>query len=318
MRILMRILKKRGLKHIFNVIRLNWTNIDWWRLQILQFLCSVIFRSNNGFYILEEDFDNLIILDACRYDLFKEEIKNWNIKGNLEYRISRGSDTLAFLLENFENKRFEKACKEIVYVSANPFVSRELKNKFYKIIPVWLHGWDEELNTVLPEAVYEAALQAAIKYRGKKLIIHFMQPHSPFIKLSKLAQLDNSLTRLREATLSGKAQKVHLGTWELLRKGVITKDKVIWGYRENIKIVLPYVEKLCKILPGKTVVTADHGEALGEKIHPLIPLRIYEHPTGNIRIESLIKVPWFISEEKGSIDNVEREIIKLKIKRLKR
>ena len=68
-------------------------------------------------------FDNLIILDACRYDLFEAEIKNFNIKGKLEYRISRGSNTGYFLRENFEHKDLQPILKEIIYITANPLVN---------------------------------------------------------------------------------------------------------------------------------------------------------------------------------------------------
>ena len=49
---------------------------------------------------MKEDWDNLIVLDACRYDMFKEIN---TIKGNLERGISRGSATSQFLIENFES-----------------------------------------------------------------------------------------------------------------------------------------------------------------------------------------------------------------------
>ncbi|MFW6130788.1 MAG: hypothetical protein ACOC56_06340 [Atribacterota bacterium] len=42
---------------------------------------------NYGDYFLEEEWDNLIILDACRYDTFK---KYNDISEDLEFRYSRG------------------------------------------------------------------------------------------------------------------------------------------------------------------------------------------------------------------------------------
>jgi len=318
MKLFLKLLRKHGLRHFLNVVKKNWKDPYWWKWQFLDhILCPLLFRENNGFYILKEEFDNLIILDACRFDLFESEIKNWNIKGRLEYRISRGSDTLSFLLENFGDNKFNPIKKKIVYITANPFVNREFEGEFWKIIPVWLSGWDEELNTVPPKAVYKATIQAIRRYQGKKFIIHFIQPHCPFIKIGKLARIDKTFVRLREAMLSGEAQKVDLGIWGLLQRGKVTEEEVLWGYKENLRAVMPYVEKLCKILPGRTVITADHGEAIGEKLHPIIPLRIYGHPCGNIRMESLIKVPWFICEESGNLDRVEKEIIRLKVKEFK-
>jgi len=293
----------------------SWKIIEEWKKKIIQrVLLPLFFRNNDGIYILEEEWDNLIILDACRFDSFKKEIKNWQIEGRLEYRISRATNTPLFLIENFRDKRFESKCKNIVYVTANPYVNTHLKGKFYKIIPVWDFGWDEKLRTVPPSPVYETALEAVEKYQGKQFIIHFMQPHYPFIKL-KIS--DTSFIRLREKALSGTSKTSGVNVWDLLAKGKISISKVISGYMENLRIAMPYVEKLCNTLPGKTIITSDHGEAFGEKIHPLIPLRIYGHPYGQIRIESLVKVPWFICKEAGSLKKVKKELIKIKVKRLK-
>lgn len=38
-------------------------------------LYKFLYRNNNGIYILNENWDHLIILDDCRYDVFSEEIK---------------------------------------------------------------------------------------------------------------------------------------------------------------------------------------------------------------------------------------------------
>ena len=67
-------------------------------------------------FILDEDWDNLIILDACRYDFFKEEIEKRQIDGYLKKVISRGSHTLNFLKENFTEDYYN----DIVYITANP------------------------------------------------------------------------------------------------------------------------------------------------------------------------------------------------------
>jgi hypothetical protein len=51
------------------------------------------------------------------------------------------------------------------------------------------------------------------------------------------------------------------------------------------------VRKLIDLLPGKTIVTSDHGEAIGDIIYPLIPFRLYGH-NKNFRIPSLVNIPW--------------------------
>jgi len=308
---------------VLSNLRKNYKNIIWWRdLFLRKLIFPLLFRHNNGIYILQEAWDSLIILDACRYDVFEEIYRQRKMKGTLEYRISRGTDTISFLLENFGDKRFNSKCKEIVYVTANPFVNKYLKGKFHKIISVWNFGWDEELGVVPPESVYEAALKAVRKYKGKRFIIHFMQPHYPYITAPEIA--DDSLKELREAVLQGrkicpKPIKRHI--LKISQSNFyLTIDKEIHfkAYKENLRLAMPYVEKLIDILPGKTVVTADHGEAFGETLCSFKLIKIYGHPA-QVRIPVLTKVPWLIIKpEEKKKRNLEKELARIRARRIRR
>jgi len=286
-------------KYGYGEFKKHRNSIDWWKGRFLErIILPILFRRNNGTFIVNEDWDNLIILDACRYDMF-EAINT--IKGKLEFRISRGSCTEEFLIENFYKEKYP----DIVYVTPNPFVDKLLKNKFYKLISVWLEGWDAEKNCVLPSTMLEYTLDALKKYPDKRFIIHFLQPHSPFLSLEEYYKTEHR----------GK------DIWDSLIKGEISLREVKKGYRENLKLVLPYVEKLIEVLPGKTVVTSDHGNALGERIHPLFPIRFYGHHAIGLRIEALIKVPWLIIDKGERRDiraGTERDMLKDRIKRLKK
>ncbi|KXB04317.1 hypothetical protein AKJ48_03015, partial [candidate division MSBL1 archaeon SCGC-AAA261O19] len=111
---------------------------------------------------MEEEWDNLIILDACRYDYFERICDNY-LSGNLKKVISPGSGTSEWLRRVFDNKKFD----DIVYVSANPFINPRGSNLvegfngrecFYKVIDVWDRGWDdeEELKKLQSEAFINA------------------------------------------------------------------------------------------------------------------------------------------------------------------
>lgn len=117
---------------------------------IVKRLFYKVLMRNKGVQIMQEDWDNLVILDACRYDMFE---KLNNIEGKLEHRVSRGSSTTEFMLRNFQGNAF----KDTVYVTANPLVNYDVPKSFLKIVPVWKYGWDEGLGTVLPETMLEYA-----------------------------------------------------------------------------------------------------------------------------------------------------------------
>src|SRR6056297_529711 len=60
-------------------------------------------RYGPGTRVMDEDWDNLIILDACRYDMFAEQV---DLDGELESRISLGSTSEEFLEQNFGDNTF--------------------------------------------------------------------------------------------------------------------------------------------------------------------------------------------------------------------
>lgn len=129
--------------------------------------------------VMKEEWDYLLVLDACRYDYFE---KFNNLNGDLCKRISLGSDTQEWIEKNF---RFPR--NDTVYVSANPKISKFKLKKwlgsipFFSIEEVWDYGWDSELSTVPPENVVESALRVVERYPDKRMIVHFIQPHQPFI-----------------------------------------------------------------------------------------------------------------------------------------
>lgn len=235
--------------------------------------------------VMEEDWDNLIILDACRYDLFEKE----NIlPGKLSHRISPASATPEFLAHNFNNKSYD----DTVYVTANPmYVTEGLENSFHETVDVWRDSWDHDEHTVQPEDMSEATIAARKEYPGKRIISHFNQPHYPFIgeKGRQIGQHAGSEYTYRKAT-GQDAEREHSTVWTLLKEGKVSRYLAWEAYRENLELALPHVEKILKELNGKLVVTSDHGNLFGER-----PFRfaapVYGHPVG-FRCEHLCKVPW--------------------------
>ncbi|MFW9828928.1 MAG: hypothetical protein ACFFEY_15165 [Candidatus Thorarchaeota archaeon] len=217
----------------------NWKNPYFARNAILYKLISFIYRKNNGFFLFSEKWDNLIILDACRYDTFEEQFKKNDMEGNLDKKISRGCHTISFLLENFKKSKYE----DIVYITANPHVDLLIKDKFFKVISVWKDGWSEKEHTVLPETIYEYTLDAIAKFPEKKKIIHFMQPHFPYIGF-KLKEDSSEI--FRNAVIKGKDVKLKknysdkLFSWFSLDLYAMIKRKDHFKlYKKNLEIVLP-------------------------------------------------------------------------------
>jgi len=245
----------------------------------------------SGIHLPDEEWDNLVILDACRYDMFKQQS---DIDGNLTKRTSKGSNTPEFLKSNLKGRDFS----DTVYVTANPQVNVHLTDEFFKVINVWEEHWDEERDTVLPNVVTKETIKAYEEYPNKRLISHFIQPHYPFI--GKVGQ-DNLETHsgmeLSKRMATGKDEyRDQKSIWEQLYEGTVQMDAVWDAYKENLDIALVEVECLVDVFEEYTVVTSDHGNALGERAWPF-PTKIYGHPLG-VRIPALTQIPWLITNEK--------------------
>ncbi|MDZ7731078.1 MAG: hypothetical protein U5K37_09365 [Natrialbaceae archaeon] len=68
-----------------------------WELQRLLF----DLRTGEGIDVMEQDWDNLILLDACRYDAFEAQSA---IDGNLKPVLSRGGASWEFMQANFAGR----------------------------------------------------------------------------------------------------------------------------------------------------------------------------------------------------------------------
>ncbi|WP_204365982.1 hypothetical protein [Halorubrum coriense] len=235
--------------------------------------------ANKGVQIINEDWDNLIILDGCRYDIFSELCE---LNGELEYRISKGSESSEFIDQNFIGKELT----DTVYITANPFATTIPDRTFHYVDNILEEEWDSEINTVPPSAVVGHAESAVEQFPNKRLIIHFMQPHYPFIgEFGK---------NMESGGINPKKNKTsdQIQVWKRLQYGLgVSRGDVVRAYKENLNLVLNEVSGLLDIIEGKSVITSDHGNLIGDRLSP-VPVRGYGHPR-SVYVEDLVKVPWF-------------------------
>lgn len=231
----------------------------------------------DGIDVIEEDWDNLIILDACRADLFEEVVDLDKLD---KYKIveSKASKTKEWVKKNFENRELG----DTVYVNANPMVSTSISGVFHEFIEVWEDesAYDNKTRTIRPESVINYAYEAAEQYPNKRLIIHFVQPHFPFIPHPDLIfrpQWDSDSNE-------GPAH-----VWEAVEQGMVSQQEVWEAYRDNLDYVIEDIIQLSHDLPGKSIISSDHGNMNGERT-PLSGSR-YGHP-GGVRSPQLVNVPW--------------------------
>lgn len=236
-------------------------------------------HDHRGVDVVAEDWDLLVVLDACRYDTLAARVDGSGdpLPGDLQRRRSRGSHTVEFLWGNFANRRLH----DVVYVTANvqPYVFREGLD-LHAVEHAWVDGFDEQERTVPAATMTDAALAAAEQYPDKRLVVHYIQPHYPF---PDAPDFDYGTMAFWDAVAAGEvdATAEQLRTW----------------YEANLDGALPEVRRLLDGVAGRAVVTADHGNAFGERVGP-VPVREWGHPWG-IYAEPLVTVPWLVREGDG-------------------
>lgn len=240
-----------------------------------------------------EDWDTLIILDACRADLFEEvtSISRWD-----EYeRVNSGSGATPTWFE----RKWDGEYGDIVYVTGSPILSRRAPGSFHRTIECWKYAINEELNGPDPEVVTDAAMKAHEEFPRKRVVVHYMQPHYPFLQDPDLHFTEFAGTKQWDVDADPRAADV----WEALRAGIVSKNEVWAGYKRNLEYVMKEVDELLNKIDGRVVISSDHGNLLGEVTYP-IPFREYGHPMHSAQ-PSLTTVPWAVRD--GQRRNVVTE-----------
>lgn len=154
-------------------------------------------------YFLDNPFENdkwdfLIVLDACRFDYFSYCYKDY-FTGTLTNYSSLGACTREWFINSFKGYS-----KNTIYISANPYINSihsrsgidlkkrhfkiDAKNHFSKVIDVWRFGWNDKYGTVHPQTLNQVTLSLRKKYPKKRFIIHYLQPHAPYLSNEFLSQ----------------------------------------------------------------------------------------------------------------------------------
>lgn len=273
-------------------------NPYWWQQRFASRVAGPMLSevyNNPGEDFMNLDWDNLLILDACRADMFEEAFDTDSFD---EYRRvhSIGCSSPEWIRESFAGKEYP----DTVYVTANPWVSKIAADSFCEIINLWIENYPiseadlqdaidlsevdgvdiDDSPTIYADELSDAARKTQERYPNKRLIIHYFQPHAPVV-----GNPDGSRRNevLRELNPGG-----------ALRNGEVSREEVWEAYLDNLKYVFTHAEQLADDLEGRSAFSADHGELFGDRIWP-IPMRAYEHPSG-LRHPKLTQVPWAIKE----------------------
>ena len=240
-----------------------------------------------GIPIYRRDWDLLIIVDACRLDLMQEVAHSYEYISDVDTVRSLDSMTLLWMRKNF-TPEWAEVMGETAYVCGNPFSRDALDaNEFLELDEVWRYAWKAP-GTVPPRAITDRTIEVARTRKPDRLIVHYMQPHCPFLSRP-------NLTRGKQLDEFG--NQAWRDVWQKLRDGDLTREEVWTGYRENLELVLDDISVLLQNVDAElAIISSDHGNSLGEWL-------VYGHPP-NMPHDCLRVVPWI---ETSAVDRGTHE-----------
>lgn len=233
-------------------------------------------RFISGTNVFEKTWDVLVLLDCARPEMFAEVSVDYPYISSGETLRSVASCSSEWLRKTFVD-RYSDLAAETAYVTANPNTAdADGVDLTSDLLEVWRTGWDDEKETVPPGRVTDAAVRYAREEVWDRLIVHYMQPHPPFLidaresygKVVHPSRDTDTLT-FPEALLAGE-----------------TDPETGWeAHVENLRAVLDEVDILRRNIDAeRMIISSDHGQAFGER-------GIYGHPC-RVPISALRTVPW--------------------------
>lgn len=258
-----------------------------------------------GTNIFKANWDLLIILDSCRYDMLKEISHKYDFIKNTERRWSIGGTSPEWLAQTFNVNHID-TIRNTGYITSNPHSKTVIEDQLtgtyresssdiirmqkhggqnYSPVsehdlalynPVWKNQYHEDEESSFYDLfgdldlVTDHAIHADRELTVPRLVLHYMPPHRPYII--------NAIKENRELYCYESNPFNHL------RQGG-DKDTVLNAYSDMLNWVLDEVSTLLNNMDReKVVITADHGEAFGE-------FGVYNHHAGSLHPNTRW-IPW--------------------------
>lgn len=277
-------------------------------------------RNPIGTHVMSRDWDILIILDTCRVDALKEISSEYSFITDVDTIISRGSHSAEWMAQTFTND-FSEELKNTAYISANPFSKTVIQNKLevtddqveqsigavqqlkrwgkWDIIGhedigyldyVWEYALQENKENKFvhdneidehdvpeyitpPEYVTDRGIDTWRSSDFDRMILHYWQPHTPYIA--------NAIKEGRPLYDREESPRDYL-------RETGNKEAIFDLYLDELRYVLDSVELFLNNADAeRVVISADHGEALGEYGQ-------YKHPITCLN-PHVKRVPWAVT-----------------------
>jgi hypothetical protein len=231
--------------------------------------------ANYGGDFYEHNWDLLILLDACRWDLMSEVADEYDFIENYDTFLGQSSHSREFLHKTFMKNRHsgldkvpvwldvlrnpdnidifkhhyemkdESKINETAYITWNMFSEMLDGDAFHDYAALGRQEWEHDEQILSPRKLTNYTIDLMRSEDPKRTIVHYMQPHAPF--------------RNSDGT------EVPGSVWDRIQRGQKDYDGAWEEYKDNLRWVLDDVKILLENVDAETVViSSDHGNAIGE------------------------------------------------------
>lgn len=271
-------IQRQGTRGIGNIVR----SVANFTYNEIEYNVSHRLKSTN---IYERDWDVLVILDCATIDMINEVESEYSFIKTVRTHTSPGSCSNEWMRRTFTSE-YASEMANTLHITANTSSARHLSDgQFLNLIELWENGWDSEIGTIPASTVTDHAIYHYRQHEPERAIIHYMQPHLPFVR----TQMDGDIN-----TLEGIHDQV---TLKQLHEYGYTRQELWEASVENLRYALDSVEALLSNMSAnRVVITSDHGQAFGEE-------GIWSHPCHTYS-DILVEVPWCVT---SATDKGERQ-----------
>lgn len=274
---------------------------------------AVSSRLGLGTNIFSREWDLLVVLDTCRTDALIELQDDYPFLSDIDSIFSVGSSTPEWTAQTFVRDHLKKIQKT-AYLTGNGYASEVLAGRVTPesfvhagfaptkwrtvnqddleyLDNIWEYAagaqGNPEEGMPSPRVITDRAIQVGRNEAHERLVVHYPQPHFPYIYANPTQVKSNP-------------ERYEQEPFEYLRNGGERRN--VWRvYLHQLHTVLDEVEMLLRNVTANTaVITADHGEAFGE-------WGIYGHPTASLH-PNVRWVPWVETEGEDRFERTPEQM----------
>lgn len=224
--------------------------------------------------IWDRDWDLLVILDACRPEWMDTVQSEYGFINEVDTIHSVGSHSSEWMTSTFDEKYSQKM-ENTLYVTGNHYADGLEKSSLAGFVTAHDYGnWAYDSASPPASVITDLAVQAARREDWSRCIVHYMQPHKPFMT----SDGGRGEVRVKDWSLGYEPYHRHF-------RGDLSVQDLHEAFTDNLRYVLSEVDVLLDNVDAeKVVLSSDHGQALGED-------GLWDHSVG-VNHPCVRRVPW--------------------------